>query len=230
MKTVLITGASKGIGFETARLYGKENFRVIISGRDADKLDKARDVLVNEGITADALLMDVSNVLSMGEAAAKLKMLGTKIDVLINNAGILFKEDQSLLSDDEKLMQEILETNAYGPLRVCKHFLSLMNQPGRIIMISSSGGSMSQEVGGWSPAYCTSKTLLNAITRQLAHELGDKNISVNAVDPGWVRSDMGGKNAPRSLEQGAATQLWLGTQAPQKLTGKFFRDNTEMRW
>jgi NAD(P)-dependent dehydrogenase (short-subunit alcohol dehydrogenase family) len=89
---------------------------------------------------------------------------------------------------------------------------------------------MSDPVGGWSPAYCVSKTLLNSITRQLAYELESKNISVNAVCPGWVRTDMGGKNASRMVEKGAETPVWLATEAPQELTGKFFRDKKQIPW
>ena len=97
-------------------------------------------------------------------------------------------------------------------------------------MISSGAGSMSDEVATYSPAYCVSKTLLNAITRQLAHELKGKNISVNAVCPGWVRTDMGGMLASRSVAKGAETPVWLATEAPQSLTGKFFRDKEEILW
>ena len=89
---------------------------------------------------------------------------------------------------------------------------------------------MTDAVGGWSPAYCVSKTLLNSITRQLAYELHQKNISVNAVCPGWVRTGLGGTGATRSLEHGAETPVWLATEAPQELTGKFFRDKKQIPW
>lgn len=230
MKTVLITGANRGIGLETARQYGKENFRVILSGRDQEQLEKAQKQLKKEKYTVDLLLMDVREKDSIREAAAQLKKSKTSIDVLINNAGVLLKQDQRLLADDDEILRAIVEINSYGPLLVSKYFLPLMVVPGRIIMVSSTGGSMSEPVGGWSPAYCASKTLLNAITRQLAHELEEKNITVNAVHPGWVKTEMGGKNAPRTVEQGAATQLWLGTEASPKLTGKFFMDKKEIAW
>ena len=87
-----------------------------------------------------------------------------------------------------------------------------------------------ESVGGWSPAYCVSKTLLNAITKQLAYELEGKNISVNAVCPGWVRTDMGGTGATRSVEKGAETPVWLSSEAPQNLTGLFFRDKKVISW
>ena len=122
------------------------------------------------------------------------------------------------------------QTAAFGPLRVTKDFLPFIPSGGRVIMISSGGGSMTDEVGGWWPAYCVSKSLLNAITRHLAYELSEKNISVNAVCPGWVKTEMGGRGAPRSVERGAETITWLATEAPLKLTGKFFRDRKEIPW
>jgi NAD(P)-dependent dehydrogenase (short-subunit alcohol dehydrogenase family) len=105
-----------------------------------------------------------------------------------------------------------------------------MNNPSRIINISSGGGSMSDPVEGWAPVYCISKTLLNAITRHLALELVTRNISVNAVCPGWVRTEMGGKGSTRSIEKGAETPVWLAIEAPRELTGKIFRDKREIRW
>jgi NAD(P)-dependent dehydrogenase (short-subunit alcohol dehydrogenase family) len=89
---------------------------------------------------------------------------------------------------------------------------------------------MSEPVGGWSPAYCVSKTMLNAITRQLAFELSARNIAVNAVCPGWVKTDMGGKYATRSVEKGAESVVWLASEARQELTGKFFKDKVEINW
>ena len=89
---------------------------------------------------------------------------------------------------------------------------------------------MSDPVGGWSPAYCASKTLLNALTRHLAYELAERGIVVNAVCPGWVRTDMGGSGASRTVEKGAETPVWLAAEASQRLTGKFFRDKREIPW
>jgi len=134
------------------------------------------------------------------------------------------------LQNEENLLEQTILTNSYGPLYVTKSFLQFMQSPGRIIMVSSTGGALSRDVMGWSPAYCVSKTLLNAITLQLAYELRDKNISVNAVCPGWVRTDMGGATAPRSVEKGAETPVWLATEAAQKLTGNFLYDKTEISW
>jgi NAD(P)-dependent dehydrogenase (short-subunit alcohol dehydrogenase family) len=230
MSIILITGSNKGIGFETARQLGTKGHHVFISGRNEQRLNEALQKLLKENITADALLMDVSDPESIALAAELFAKQKLKLDVLINNAGIGVRNDRMISSDDEAVLGEVINTNAYGPLRVTKAFLPFMNSPARIINISSGGGSMTDPVGGWSPAYCVSKSLLNAITRHLANELLAKNISVNAVCPGWVRTDMGGKGASRTVQHGAETPTWLATEADQKLTGRFFRDKKVIPW
>lgn len=230
MKTILITGSNRGIGFEIARQIAHKNFHVIISGRDEAKLQKAQKELVKENINADVLLMDVSNPDSITKAAKEFGKANKQLDVLINNAGIGIKGDTSLLRNSEDILNQSLQTNSYGALRVIKAFMPYITSPGRIINISSGGGSMSDPTGGWWPAYCVSKTLLNSMTRQLAYELELKDIAVNAVCPGWVRTDMGGLSATRSVKKGAETPVWLAEEAPQKLTGKFFRDKKEIPW
>lgn len=230
MKNVLITGANKGIGLETARQLLKQGWHVIVSGRDEIKLAEAVKGLKAESGEVEMVLMDVSSFESVKAAAADLAQRKIQLDVLINNAGILLRTDRSLLSHDDEILKTTINTNSYGPLRVVHAFLPMMKSPGRIINLSSEGGSMSEPLGGWSPAYCVSKTMLNAITRHLAYELKEKDISVNAVCPGWVKSDMGGKSAPRSLEEGAETIVWAATEARQNLTGKFFKNKAEIRW
>lgn len=228
--TALITGANKGIGFEIARQLGSRGFHVIISGRNEEALQAALVQLQGEKLSASALLMDVSREDSIRAAAERLSRRGTALNVLINNAAILLKTDRSLSSQAIELFDQTLQTNCYGALNVVRHFLPLMKSPGRIINLSSGGGSMTDPVGGWSPAYCVSKSLLNAMTRHLAYELTGRGIAVNAVCPGWVKTDMGGSGASRSVEKGAETPVWLAAEAGQHLSGKFFRDKREIPW
>lgn len=230
MKTVLITGANKGIGFEVARQLLHKGFQVIISARDERKLSEAFNQLNIEGTSLERIVMDVSRFESVKEAAQILLARNLTLDVIINNAGILLKEDRSLLEHDDEILKTTINTNCYGPIRVIHAFQSMLKSPGRIINLSSEGGSMSVPVGGWAPAYCVSKTMLNAITRQLAYELSARNIAVNAVCPGWVKTDMGGKHATRSVEKGAETIVWLASEARQELTGRFFKDQVEINW
>ncbi|MBK6965207.1 MAG: SDR family NAD(P)-dependent oxidoreductase [Bacteroidales bacterium] len=229
-KTILITGANKGIGFEIARQLGISGHHVVLAARNELRLQQAVQQLMDLQVDVSGLLMDVSDVASIGQAADEFGRLNLKLDVLVNNAAILDKHDHSILRDDEVILKQTLTTNCYGVLRVVKAFLPFMKNPSRIINLSSGGGSMTDPVGGWSPAYCVSKTLLNALTRQLSAELLLKNISVNAVCPGWVRTDMGGAGAALPVEKGAETPVWLATEAPQYLTGLFFRNKKQIPW
>ena len=229
-KTILITGANKGIGFEIARQLAAKGHLVIISGRSKIRLEEAADRLREENEGIESILMDVSDDSSVTDAAEELKGRSIGLDVLINNAAILYKEDKSLEKMNFVLLENIINTNSYGPLRVIRAMLPIIKNGGRIINISSEGGSMTEPIGGWSPGYCTSKSFLNALTRHLAYELSGRNISVNAVTPGWVRTEMGGTYAPRPIIKGAETPVWLASDAPHELTGKFFKDKSEIRW
>lgn len=228
--TILITGSNRGIGYEIARQCAHRGFRVFISGRDESKLQEAFKKLKAENLTVESIVMDVSDPESITKAASAFRKMELSLDVLVNNAAIGLKGDASLSEGTDDIFQQTLLTNSYGPLRVTRAFLPMLSSPGRIIMISSGGGSMTDEPGGWWPAYCVSKTLLNGITRHFASELEQRNIAVNAVCPGWVRTDMGGVGAYRSVEKGAETPVWLATEAPQDLTGKFLRDKKGIPW
>lgn len=221
-KTAIVTGANRGIGKEIARQLAANGFRVIVAARDILKGKKAA-----EELNADFLLLDLSDPQSILRFGKETKEKYGKIDVLINNAGMIGKDDNRLLEAGLSLVRETFSTNAIGPLLLTQTITPLMSAGGRVIMVSSGGGSMSDPVGGWSPVYCVSKSLLNAITRHLASELKSAKISVNAICPGWVRTDMGGNSAPRSVAQGADTAVWLAT-ATENPTGKFFRDRKEI--
>jgi NAD(P)-dependent dehydrogenase (short-subunit alcohol dehydrogenase family) len=151
--------------------------------------------------------------------------------VLINNAGVIEDGDDNVLEVSGDIVLRTFTTNALGALRVTQAFVpSLMkSEAPRIVNVSSRGGQLS-DMGTWSPAYCISKTALNAVTCQLAAALRDKGIAVNSACPGWVRTDMGGPNATRSVEEGADTIVWLATEAPHTLTGKFFAERQEIPW
>ena len=228
-RTVLITGSNRGIGSEIAKQLAGAGNHIILAVRNETRLEQAVQSLQLKYPDVEGILMDISNESSINSAANEIQKRNLQIDVLINNAAVLFREDRSIMQDKEILMQTITN-NSVGALLVCKALLPFMKNPSRIINISSGGGSMTDAVGGWSPAYCVSKTLLNSITRQLAYELRSRNISVNAVCPGWVQTEMGGKGATRPVEKGAETPVWLAMEASQELTGKFFRDKKQIPW
>lgn len=230
MKTVLITGSNKGIGLEIAHQCALQGHRVIISGRDETRLADAQKNLFDSGLKCATLKMDVSNLQSIESAAAVFGKMFPVLDVLVNNAAIIVRNDDAISEDSDDSFTETMNTNAHGPLRVTRNFLRYMKSGSHVINISSGGGSMTDPVGGWSPAYCVSKSTVNAMTRHLAHELTAKNIRVNAACPGWVRTDMGGSGADRTVEHGAETPVWLINDGAGEKSGLFFRDKQQIPW
>jgi NAD(P)-dependent dehydrogenase (short-subunit alcohol dehydrogenase family) len=177
----------------------------------------------------EVLPLDVSDPASIASAAAFVKAQYGHLDVLVNNAGILLDQTTGLLDLTADLLRQTLETNAIGPLLMAQAFAPLMGKGGRIVNVSSAGGQLSRP-STWSPAYCISKTTLNAITVQLAVALKPRGIAVNAVCPGWVRTDMGGPGAPRSLQQGADSILWPVLKADPTITGGLWQDGKRIDW
>jgi len=227
-KIILITGANKGIGREAAAQLSRRGCAVYLTARNAKEGGEAAAL-----IRARFIAMDVTDPASISAAAKAFAGSGEPhLDVLINNAGILLDEGESALSVSGEDVLKTFETNALGPLRVAQAFSKfLIKAPEpRIVNVSSSGGSLAH-MSSWAPAYSISKAALNAVTRQLAATLSGKNVAVNAACPGWVRTQMGGPGAPRSVEQGAETIVWLALDAPQSFTGKFFGDGKrEVAW
>ena len=167
---------------------------------------------------------------SIGSLRYFLQRTHRRLDVLINNAGIIVKGDAPGLEVDLEAIRVTLETNALGPLHLAQTFVPLLrrSKSARIVNISSDMGALSDMEGDFA-AYRISKTALNAVTTILAAELRGA-VAVNAACPGWVKTDMGGPNAPRDVTEGAATPVWLALDAPQELTGKFVRDRKVIPW
>jgi NAD(P)-dependent dehydrogenase (short-subunit alcohol dehydrogenase family) len=230
VKTALVTGANKGIGREVARQLAKEGFQVFIGARNRDAGRKAAEEIANQGGKGTFLQIDVNDNESVIGAAREFSKVVDHLDVLVNNAGIIVDGDDAILKISDDLVRKTLETNTLGALRVTRAFMPLLakSKAPRVINVSSGGGQLTGGADGWSPAYCISKTALNGVTSQLAAAL--PKFAVNSVCPGWVRTDMGGRNATRSVEEGADTIVWLATDAPQELTGKFLRDRKEIPW
>jgi NAD(P)-dependent dehydrogenase (short-subunit alcohol dehydrogenase family) len=230
MKTALVTGANKGIGYEVARQLAARGFHVFLGARDPDKGRRAADAITKAGRKVTFVQIEVSDPKSVLAAAHELAKHADHLDVLVNNAGIIVDGDADILSFAEESIRETFETNTLGPLRVTRAFAPLLvksDEP-RVINVSSGGGQLTDGADGWAPAYCISKTALNGVTAQLAVAL--KQCAVNSVCPGWVHTDMGGPSAPRTPEQGADTIVWLATEAPHELTGQFLRDRQPIPW
>jgi NAD(P)-dependent dehydrogenase (short-subunit alcohol dehydrogenase family) len=230
MKTVLITGANKGIGYEVARQLATKGFHVFVGARNAKAGRKAAEEMAKEGGKATFLEIDVANNDSVTTAAREFSNIEDHLDVLVNNAGIIVDGDNAILEASDDLFRKTLETNTLGALRVTRAFAPLLqkSEAPRVINVSSGGGQLTGGADGWAPAYCISKTALNGVTVQLATAF--PKVAVNSVCPGWVRTDMGGQGATRSVEEGAETIVWLASEASQDLTGKFLRDCKEIPW
>jgi NAD(P)-dependent dehydrogenase (short-subunit alcohol dehydrogenase family) len=230
VKTVLITGANKGIGHEVARQLAAKGFHVFVGARNTMAGRKAAEEIAKKCGQATFLEIDVADKDSVTTAAREFSNIEDHLDVLVNNAGIIVDGDSAILESSDDLFRKTLETNTLGALRVTGEFAPLLqkSKAPRVINVSSGGGQLTGGADGWAPAYCISKTALNGVTVQLAAAL--PKFAVNSVCPGWVRTEMGGKNASRSVEEGADTIVWLASDAPQNLTGKFLRDRKEIPW
>jgi NAD(P)-dependent dehydrogenase (short-subunit alcohol dehydrogenase family) len=228
-KTALITGANKGIGFEVARELARLGRKVFLGARNAEAGKTAAAKLGKEG-DVTFVEIDVSNAESIARAAEAVSRETDRLDVLVNNAGILLDEDKDALTITPEIFETTLRTNTLGPWLVAQAFVPLLKKSGdpRIVNVSSGGGQLEDGADGWAPGYCVSKTALNGVTSQLAAAL--PKFAVNSVCPGWVRTNMGGENASRSVAEGAATIVWLATDAPQDLTGKFVKDRKVIPW
>lgn len=228
MKTALVTGANKGIGLEVVKQLLERSFKVILTSRDRDKGLLAIQSLKKYKEKILFVQMDVGNEDSIIKAAKDVQSKNLTIDVIVNNAGVLLDSESINEVSSEKILTTF-EINTLGPILLIQNFLPLMNENGRIINVSSGLGAFS-EMSSYAPVYSISKSALNAVTKQFSFSLAELNISVNSVSPGWVKTDMGGSNATRTVEKGAETIIWLAEEAPHNLTGRFFRDKKELDW
>ncbi|HUX12871.1 MAG TPA: SDR family NAD(P)-dependent oxidoreductase [Spirochaetia bacterium] len=259
-KTALVTGANRGIGFETATQLARRGLRVVLTARDEKKgLAAAREVTEKTGAEVEFRQLDISNQSNIADFARKIIGSGLQIDLLVNNAAI------TIDGFNENVARRTIDTNFYGPMRLTDALLAAIPNGGTVVMVSSSAGELSilsrelqkrfadpnltregllalvenfvdsvrrghhSEEGWPTSAYGVSKTALNALVRVTAPNLAARSIRINAVCPGWVRSDMGGSGAPRSLQQGAASVLWAAMLDTDQ-SGGFFRDGKPIRW
>jgi len=230
MKTALVTGANRGIGQEVARRLAIRAFHVFVGARNAGAGRAVVEAIAKSGGKATFLQIDVADNAGVTAAAREFSKITDHVNILVNNAGFIEDGDTAILEISDELLRKTFETNTLGALRVTRAFAPLLakSKAPRVINISSGGGQLTGGADGWAPAYCISKTALNGVTSQLAVAL--PKAAVNSVCPGWVRTDLGGRNATRSVEEGADTIVWLATDAPQNLTGKFLRDRKEIPW
>jgi NAD(P)-dependent dehydrogenase (short-subunit alcohol dehydrogenase family) len=225
-KIALVTGTNRGIGKEVARELAVLGWQVIATARDASKANQAASE-IGHGVIG--LPLDVTDETSVQSAASFVQEHYAHLDVLINNAGVM--GNHSMLDFDLEQVTRVIDANFMGPVRTSKYLLPLLgkSKDGRIINISSGMGELaSLEQGGYG-AYRLSKTALNAFTILLSAELRNSTVKVISMCPGWVKTDMGGAGASRSVEKGAKTAVWLAASGEAK-SGKFYRDKKIIPW
>jgi NAD(P)-dependent dehydrogenase (short-subunit alcohol dehydrogenase family) len=236
-KTALVTGANRGIGFEIARQLADRGMNVLAGVRSQEKAGAARAAFEKAGAVVTPVVLDVADRQRLPQQLAEIERQHGPIDVLINNAAILIDGpggfDSSLFEMADETFLQTWETNVLGPAVIMRALLPGMIARGfgRVVNMSSLAGQLSDMRSGF-PAYRVSKAALNALTRIAAAEAtgGGNDIKINACSPGWVRTDMGGPQAPRTPEKGAETAVWLATLPADGPTSGFFQDKTPVPW
>jgi len=236
----LVTGANKGIGLETARQLGQRGIQLLVAARDHAKSEAAAAQLRSEGLSAQGLVLDVGSDTSIDHAVQEVAARHAKLDILVNNAGVLLDDpDRSPSQQSLEAWRGTFAINLFGMVAVTRAFLPLLRKApaARIVNVSSILGSLALHADPGSPiydstmpAYNSSKSAVNAWTLSLAHELSGTPIKVNSVHPGHVKTDMGGKRAPMSIEDGARTSVAMATLGADGPSGTFTHLGKTLPW
>ncbi|MEO8028208.1 MAG: SDR family oxidoreductase [Bryobacteraceae bacterium] len=237
-RVALITGANRGIGFETAKQLGNKGVTVIVAARSLNAAEDAASKLKAENIDAQPIQLDVTNAKDRAAAAKWIGGKFGKLDILVNNAGVgVF--DNKTIEVTEEVLQSTFNTNVFSVIALTRELLPLLKKSdaGRIVNLSSILGSLTLHADPKSPiaasksfAYDASKSALNAFTIHLAVELKDTKIKVNSAHPGWVKTEMGGENAPMEVPDGAKTSVALALLGPDGPNGRFIHLGEELPW
>lgn len=233
-RVAIVTGAYRGLGYETCRQLAQQGYRVILTARNEEKGSLAAEALRSEGLDVSFQPLDVTDREAVKRLAVLIRDDYGRLDVLINNAGIFpdpspWKSNGSVFDADLETVRKGFETNSLGPLLLCQNLIPLMEGSGRVVNVSSGMGQLS-DMNGCCPGYRLSKTALNAVTRIFADELKDTDIKINSVCPGWVRTEMGSEEAPLSVEEGVKSIVWAATLPDEGPSGGFFRHGEPIPW
>ena len=227
-RIALVSGGNRGIGLEVCRQLSGRGITVVMGSRDAEQ-GRAAAAELPDGVVVHQL--DVADPASVEGLARSVEEEFGRLDVLVNNAAISNDEGQSGVDADLDRVKEALEANLFGAWRLCELAIPMMrrNGYGRIVNVSTGLAAL-EDMGGGYPGYRVSKTALNVLTRILASELRGSGILVNAVNPGWVQTDMGGSGATRTVQEGAEALVWAATLPNNGPNGGFFRDREPVAW
>ncbi len=239
-RIALVTGANKGLGFETARQLATEGVKVLMASRNKERGAEAVQKLKDDGLDVEFVQLEVTSEAEVDSLVRHIDRAYGKLDVLVNNAGIMHSGEPTGVNTAEVVKAEVLretfDVNFFSLVSLTQKLLPLLkkSESGRIINVSSILGSntvQSDESSPWSGikpfAYNASKSALNSFTVHLAAALKDTNIKVNSAHPGWVKTDLGGKNAPLEAPEGARTSVSLSSA---DFTGKFVHEGEEIAW
>src|SRR2546423_2661267 len=239
-KTALVTGANKGIGLETAHQLGQKGITVLVGGRDDAKAREAAEKLRKEGIDAHGVVIDVNDAASIENAAAQIGRDYGRLDILVNNAGVMLDDTKKKPSEQSlENWRKTFDTNLFGLIATTQALLPLLRKSdaGRIVNLSSILGSIQLHATPGSPiydfktaAYNVSKSAVNAYTVQLAYELKDTSMKVNAAHPGWVKTEMGGEGATMEISDGAKTSVALATLGTDGPNGAYVHMGETLPW
>lgn len=235
-KVAIVTGANRGMGFETCRQLARLGFKVILCCRDLQLGERAADTLRNEGLRVEAFRLDLTKPEEIAALVMHARRDLRRVDVLVNNAGIYLEVGGTNINDrisafDARLevVRAILETNLIGPFALSQGIIALMRDRGhgRVVSLTSAMGQLS-DMGGGAPGYRMAAVAINGMTKMFAEELRGTDVLVNSVDPGWVRTKS--PDATRSIEEGVVTTVWLATLPAGGPSGQFFRDKQPIPW
>lgn len=238
-RIAFVTGGNRGIGREIARQLALKGYHVLIGCRNAEKGGITVAELHKDGLMVDLQVVDVNDAESVTQTVNKIEKEYGRLDVLVNNAGIILDRGISVLEVEESVVKNTFETNFLGALRMTQAAVPLMKKRGygRIVNLSSGLGAFEImsgqgpiQMGGASSAYRISKTMLNALTCLVAQDVADVGIKVNAACPGRIQTDMGGADAPSTVAEGADTIVWLATLDEKGPNGGYFRDRQQIAW
>jgi NAD(P)-dependent dehydrogenase (short-subunit alcohol dehydrogenase family) len=238
-RVALITGANRGIGFEVARQLGRHGLTVVLGSRDAERGTEAAARLTAEGLDAGSVELDVAREASIAAAAAAVTSRHGRLDVLVNNAGIVLDRGMKPSEVPLAVLRATYETNVFGPVSVTRAFLPLLRRSphGRVVNVSSELASLARSGDPGFEffrvnmlAYSSSKTALNAITAHFAHELRETSIKVNAADPGYTATDLNGFAGTQPVEKGARAIVHLALIRDDGPTGGFFNAEGSLPW
>ena len=235
-KVAIVTGANRGLGHALTKALAEDDYKVFMVGRNKVEIDNASMKLQEAGLNVEGFEADVSKSRHVTALSSYVQSQFDHLDLLINNAGVIIEpggldSQVTCFTINPDLVEEAYAINSVGALRMVQAFYDLLikaRQP-RIVNVSSGMGALSEMKGGW-PAYRMSKAAMNALTGVLAADLEGTRVKVNSVCPGWVRTDMGGPNAGRSIEEGIEGILWAARLDADGPTGGFFRDGKPIAW